>query len=330
MNSTIKLIRRFCSILIISIALGILLNLIFLLAITWNQGKDSSGWQQAEEIAAALNITEEGSYVLSEEGEKVLERAGAWGILVENDTGNVIWSSPNLPQDIPTHYTLGEISWAVRGYIRDYPTTVAPKGDDLLFLGFPKDRYFKLMWPTFDYNLIRNIGYMILEFLAFNLVFIIIVYAVATSGIIRSVKPIVQGIEALGEQKEVYIPEKGLMSQLAASINRVSEKLKTQNYALRKKETARANWIAGVSHDIRTPLSMVMGHASTLEEDAGLPEEARQKAGIIRRQSIRMKNLINDLNLASKLEYNVQPVKTAEDRSGGTCQNGGGRFFEPG
>ena len=65
------------------------------------------------------------------------------------------------------------------------------------------------MWPTFDYELIRNIGYMILEFLAFNLVFIIIVYAVATSGIIRSVKPIVQGIEALGEQKEVYIPEKG-------------------------------------------------------------------------------------------------------------------------
>lgn len=309
MNSTIKLIRRFCSILIISIALGILLNLIFLLAITWNQGKDSSGWQQAEEIAAALNITEEGSYVLSEEGEKVLEQAGAWGILVENDTGNVIWSSTGLPREIPTHYTLGEISWAVRGHIRDYPTTVAPKGDDLLFLGFPKDRYFKLMWPTFDYELIRNIGYMILEFLAFNLVFIIIVYAVATSGIIRSVKPIVQGIEALGEQKEVYIPEKGLMSQLAASINRVSEKLKTQNYALRKKETARANWIAGVSHDIRTPLSMVMGHASTLEEDTGLPEEARQKAGIIRRQSIRMKNLINDLNLASKLEYNVQPVK---------------------
>ena len=58
----------------------------------------------------------------------MLEQAGAWGILVENDTGNVIWSSPNLPQDIPTHYTLGEISWAVRGYIRDYPTTVAPKG----------------------------------------------------------------------------------------------------------------------------------------------------------------------------------------------------------
>lgn len=309
MNSTIKLIRRFCSILIISIFLGILLNLIFLAVITWNQGDNSSGWQQAEAVAAALTLSEDGRYTLSEEEEKALEQAGAWGILVENSTGNVIWASGNLPKEIPRLYTLGEISWAVRGYIQDYPTTTAPQGDNLLFLGFPKDRYFKLMWPTFDYDLIQNFFYMILEFLAFNLVFIIVVYAIATSGIIRSVKPIVHGIETLGNQEDVYIPEKGLMSQLAASINRVSEKLRTQNYALRKKEMARANWIAGVSHDIRTPLSMVLGHASTLEEDTDLPKEARQKAGIIRRQSIRMKNLINDLNLASKLEYNVQPVK---------------------
>ena len=142
-------------------------------------------------------------------------RQEPWGILVENNTGNVIWSSPDLPQEIPRHYTLGEISWAVRGYIQDYPTTVAPQGENLLFLGFPKDRYFKLMWPTFDYDLIRNIGYMILEFLAFNLVF--------NRHCLRGwqppvlsvlVKPIVQGIEALGEPKEVYIPEKGLMSQL--------------------------------------------------------------------------------------------------------------------
>ena len=98
MNSTTKLIRKFCSILIISIVLGVLLNLLFLMIITWNQGRDSSGWLQAEEVAAALSLSEDGSYVLSEEGEKVLEQAGAWGILVENNTGNVIWSSSDLPQ----------------------------------------------------------------------------------------------------------------------------------------------------------------------------------------------------------------------------------------
>ena len=165
----------FCTILIFSIFLGILLNLLFLAIVTWNRQDNSSGWKQAEEIASALTLSENGDYTLSEEGEKTLEQTGAWGILVENDTGNVIWASRNLPQEIPRHYTLGEISWAVRGYIQDYPTTTAAQGENLLFLGFPKDRYFKLMWPTFDYDLIRNFFYLILEFLIFNLVFISIV-----------------------------------------------------------------------------------------------------------------------------------------------------------
>ena len=75
-----------------------------------------------------------------------------------------------------------------------------------------------------------------------------------------------------------------------------------------KKDAARANWIAGVSHDIRTPLSMVMGYAGQIENLTYLREEDRKKASAIVRQSRRMKGLINDLNLASKMEYNMQPL----------------------
>lgn len=50
------------------------------------------------------------------------------------------------------------------------------------------------------------------------------------------------------------------------SINKTSELLQSQSYRFRKKETARANWIAGISHDIRTPLSMVMGYAGQPKE----------------------------------------------------------------
>ncbi len=63
-----------------------------------------------------------------------------------------------------------------------------------------------------------------------------------------------------------------------------------------------------MSHDSRTPLSMVMGYAGQIEDNENLPESERKKAQIIRQQSIKMKNLINDLNLASKLEYNMQPI----------------------
>lgn len=77
----------------------------------------------------------------------------------------------------------------------------------------------------------------------------------------------------------------------------------------RGRDEARSNWISGVSHDIRTPLSMVMGYAGQLEENPALPEQARKQAAIIRRQSQTIRDLINDLNLTMRLDYAMQPLR---------------------
>lgn len=77
----------------------------------------------------------------------------------------------------------------------------------------------------------------------------------------------------------------------------------------KKRERARIEWIAGISHDIRTPLSMVMGYSDTLEQSEELPEEVRQQAAVIRHQSMVMKELIFDLNLTSQLEYSMQALR---------------------
>jgi signal transduction histidine kinase len=60
--------------------------------------------------------------------------------------------------------------------------------------------------------------------------------------------------------------------------------LKEKNRALKAKDAARSNWIAGISHDIRTPLSMILGHASDLEESDHLPVEQKKQASVIRKQ----------------------------------------------
>ncbi|MDE7247752.1 MAG: hypothetical protein K2N43_07680, partial [Lachnospiraceae bacterium] len=82
----------------------------------------------------------------------------------------------------------------------------------------------------------------------------------------------------------------------------------------KNRERARIEWIAGISHDIRTPLSMVMGYADTLEHNEELSEEARQQAAVIRHQSMVMKELISDLNLTSQLEYSMQTLRKEEVR----------------
>ena len=89
--------------------------------------------------------------------------------------------------------------------------------------------------------------------------------------------------------------------------------LRWMDAAGHRKHKKHISGIAGVSHDIRTPLSMVMGYAGQLENSPSLSETERKKATVIVKQSERMKNLINNLNLASKLEYNMQPIMKKEE-----------------
>lgn len=307
MSSIFKLIRRFVAVLTLATLILFVLNVALLVGFARNQIGNGSPWKAAEFVSAAL--TQEGeTYTLADEGQQLLEQNGAWAILVDNGSGQVVWHSDGLPAEVPLQYSIADLSWAVRGYIADYPITTAEHGDDLILIGYPKTALWKLMWNTYDYQLIANAPKMLVIFLFANIIALLVIYLVVVSGILRPIRPLIRGIQALPEGQEVYVKERGLFSSLAKSVNRASEKLRTQDYELKKKDAARANWIAGVSHDIRTPLSMVMGYASQLEEDPAIPAEGRKKAGIIRLQSLRMKNLVNDLNLASKLEYNVQPL----------------------
>ncbi len=311
MKGTIRLIRRLLLLMVCVVPVLFILNLALLIAYTWRERSDNGGWQAAIKVGEELGQGEDGLYHLSEAGQQELLDYQAWGILVEDGTGDVIWHSDNLPEEIPLHYSAAEISWYTRGYIADYPTTVGARGDDLVIMGHPKTAYWKLMWNTFDYGMIAGLPKMLLSFLGLNGLLAFLIYMILGTGILRSVKPVVQGMEALPEE-DVHVREKGFLAEVAGAVNRVNEKLRAQERALRRKENARAGWISGVSHDIRTPLTMVMGYAAELEEDNALPGNARKKAGAIRLQSVKLKNLVGNLNLASRLEYQMQPVREEE------------------
>lgn len=310
MKSILKLIRRFVGIMLLSSALLIILNFILLFIITVRQATNSQPWQTAKEVADNL-FQNDNEYILPENLALELKKNDTWAIFIDNTTMNVVWHTDDLPETIPMSYSISDIARLTRGYIDGYPTFTGEAENGLVVLGYPKDSFWKHMWPSWDYHLIANLPKTFLTVLAINVTLIFMIYAAANSRLLKSVKPIVSGIQSLPAEEDVHIKEKGLLSELAANINKTSEILQSQRRQLRKKETARANWIAGVSHDIRTPLSMVMGYASQLESDDRLPEDDRKKASVIVSKSRQMKNLINDLNLASKLEYNMQPINPA-------------------
>lgn len=307
MKSIPKLISRFVGIMMLSIILLVILNVTFYAIVFVKNISFFSPWDMAQQAADALRSTDTG-FFLSDDIAIRLQEQNVWVILIDDDTRKVIWHTDNLPDNIPMQYTLSDITELTRGYVDRYPTFTGENPNGLLVLGYPENSFWKHTRASWDYDFIANLPRNAIIILAVNTVLIFLIYAAANSKLLRSIKPITNGIQNLSSSSPVYIKEKGALAELAEKLNKTSEILQEQAKQLRKKETARANWIAGVSHDVRTPLSMIMGYADQLVSSKNLSDDERKKATVIVKQCKRLKDLINDLNLASKLEYNMQPL----------------------
>ncbi|MFA9464965.1 MAG: sensor histidine kinase [Velocimicrobium sp.] len=85
----------------------------------------------------------------------------------------------------------------------------------------------------------------------------------------------------------------------------------------RKQDKAQTEWIAGVSHDIRTPLTMIMGYAGELYEAKSNSNEQREQSEIILCQSMRIKSLVEDFNMVNKLNYGMVSMEKKKVRLAG-------------
>ena len=88
-----------------------------------------------------------------------------------------------------------------------------------------------------------------------------------------------------------------------------------QKRRAKQREEERTEWIAGVSHDIRTPLAIVMGNAEMIAASTR-EEEVRQRAKSIETQGIRLRRLVDNLNLSGKLEFGAGKFEKQKVRIG--------------
>lgn len=236
---------------------------------------------------------------ISEEAEQKLHQNNIWAIYLDQN-GQSLWSV-DLPEEVPESYTIQDVALFSKGYIADYPVFVWNTDDGLLVLGYPKDSYTKLTSNYYSVRSIKTLPFFIIGMLAADLLLLFGAYYFSKRKILRNTEPIVAAVEALSNGKPISLRVRGELSEVADSINKASRILSKQNQA-------RANWISGVSHDIRTPLSMIMGYAEKMAGDKSASCSIREQAKIVRKQSNTIKELVQDLNLVSQLEYEMQPL----------------------
>lgn len=90
--------------------------------------------------------------------------------------------------------------------------------------------------------------------------------------------------------------------EVFASLDRLTAELRSTAEERARIEAARDEWLASVSHDLRTPLTSVKGYAQMLASEYEFDaEEVRRQAGLIATQASHMDALLDDMNLSFRL-----------------------------
>jgi len=82
---------------------------------------------------------------------------------------------------------------------------------------------------------------------------------------------------------------------------------------LRRLETVRRDFVANVSHELKTPLTSIAGYTETLLSDTPDPDTAHRFLGVIQANARRMHRLVDDLLDLSRIEagrWHPEPVWT--------------------
>lgn len=253
---------------------------------------------------------ENDTWQLSDTGRQELKEADFKWCMALDEHGEVVWEW-KLPAGFDRSYTISEVARFSRWYLHDYSVAVWEAGKLLLVVGLDPEFFFRYSEILTLTNFTMISQYVKWALIVNTIVIIVFVFLLGYR-FYQALKPLGRGLEKLSREEEVKLREKGMTGILAAQLNRTSEILQEQKKRLTKRDLARTEWIAGVSHDIRTPLALIVGYTDRLSKSPNLNQEEKALADAVCRQSLVIRQLITDLNLTSKLAYEAQPLNKKE------------------
>ncbi len=146
--------------------------------------------------------------------------------------------------------------------------------------------------------IINHIGSAPLLFAA-GIISFLIFFFLFTRKIISYLEEITAGIQQitkLGESHRIEVKTTDELGVLAENINIMSERLQQSLHEERTAVQAKNELITGVSHDLRTPLTSVLGFLEFIEQDRCRDEmEMRYYVDIAYQKTLVLRKLIDDL-----------------------------------
>ncbi|MEC4567563.1 HAMP domain-containing sensor histidine kinase [Paenibacillus sp. CMAA1739] len=131
------------------------------------------------------------------------------------------------------------------------------------------------------------------------MVMFIITFLVLTRRIVRDLITLEQGLQIISEGNLHYrvpVVRQDELGRVALNINRMTERLEQQIVKEREVEKSKMEMITGISHDLRTPLTSIIGYIELLRTDSYQDkDEYTRFVQNTYNKAIHLKKLLDDL-----------------------------------
>lgn len=158
-----------------------------------------------------------------------------------------------------------------------------------------------MLWRKMKSSLLGNLLCIILSIVFFIGVYILVTYKKTKNliGIIDETEEIVNG----NLEKTIDINASGQIKYLVENINNITNEHKKLTLEERKAQQTKNDLITNVSHDLRTPLTSIIGYLEYIDNDKYRDEvQLRYYANIAYEKSKSLNLLINDLFELTKMQ----------------------------
>lgn len=145
-----------------------------------------------------------------------------------------------------------------------------------------------------------------------SIVIVVLVYGFWLS---RKLSGITKGIKNISLRTYEPLQENGMFGEIYSALNKMDRDIHRADQISQETETTRREWIANITHDLKTPLSPIKGYAELLADSSDKDKQTIQEYGAIILKNIsHTENLINDLKLTYQLDsgsipYNPQKIR---------------------
>ncbi|AIQ12435.1 sensor histidine kinase [Paenibacillus durus] len=118
--------------------------------------------------------------------------------------------------------------------------------------------------------------------------------------------------KAVNGNLKIRLLSKGnyLLDEIVFAVNGLIEQLERVQIQTKRSQAERRSLLSSISHDIRTPLTSMIGYVDALKDDiAATDEEKQEYLAIISRKSKDLKKLIDQMFTIAKLDADEMPMR---------------------